>query len=152
MIEVRPPAFDVEDEDPNHSAIAFELEQIQYFLRAVRSEFNELKAQVGATSSIWADAVRLVPVDQEAINLAQLNAMMGIDQPGRLAIQEQETYRVRSGQSAERVEDATIEAPMAPLAILIETPRGKKPIARGVFLILAFVAVVAIIVLVITQT
>ena len=130
-----------QDGDAIPSDLTFELDEMRYMFRVLRSEFDALKVQVGAASVAWADAVPPPrPIDQEAVNLVQLDAMLGIDQPGPLDIKEAALVAA----VAER-----IEAPMAQSEIVTEKARG---VPRGVFLILAFVAVVGVVVLVITQT
>jgi hypothetical protein len=117
-----------------------ELDELRGFFSVLRSEFDALKQKVESGASVWADAIKPVPVDQEVANVAQMNALLGIDQPSPLDIKEAAILAA--------VEER-IEAPMAESEI--ETVPEKKMVPRGVFLILAFAAIVGGAVLVITQ-
>ena len=121
------------------------LDELRGFFNALRAEFDALKQKVERPSEAWADAAKPTPVDQEAVNLAQLGAMMGIDQPSPLDRKEQEIIAAVEA----RIETVT-EAPMAESAV--EFGPKARGVPRGFWLILAFVAIVGVIVLVITQT
>jgi hypothetical protein len=130
--------------DPSLSDLALEeLDELRGFFQVLRSEFDALKEKVGATSAVWSEAVPPpTPIDQEAVNLAQLDAMMGIDQPSPLDVKEAEILAAVEA----RIETAEpeVEAEPAPTTT-------KKGFPIGYLLIVAFLAIVGVAVLIITQ-
>jgi hypothetical protein len=130
--------------EPSLSDLALEeLDELRGFFQVLRSEFNTLKEKVGATAVVWAETIPPpTPVDQEAVNIAQMDAMLGIDQPSPLDVKEAEIL----AEVEARIETAGpgAEAEPAPTTT-------KKGIPTGYLLIVAFLAIVGVAVLIITQ-